>query len=109
MCYVQVAYAAAAVIGGYLASKAAAPKAQAAPAPPAAATPPAPTQVTPPAPVNRAPTPVQRTQQPLQAARAANTPAATGRNASSASTMLTGPSGVDLSGASIGRNTLLGM
>jgi hypothetical protein len=107
MCYIQVAYAAAALVGGYLASKAQ-PKPQAATPPPAAATPPAPTPVTPPKPTT--PAPVQRTQQPLvQQARAANTGATTGQNASSASTMLTGPSGVDLSSLNIGRNTLLGM
>lgn len=104
----SIAYAAAAIVGGIVASKAMTPKVQNAPAElPAAATPAAPTTVTPPLPATQ--TPAQPSKTPaIQQLKTANAATTGGRNASSISTMLTGPTGVDLTGSTIGKNTLLG-
>lgn len=104
-----IAYTAAALVGGFIASKALAPKIPdaASMTPPAAATPPPPTTIAPPLPATQTPAqPVKVA--PVQQLKEANAPVKTGRNASSSSTMLTGPTGVDLSSATISKNTLLG-
>lgn len=103
----SIGYGLAAIVGGVIASKALAPKIPDAPAEmPAAATPAKPTTVTPPLPPTLTPAQPVKTVA-TQAAKVANTTKITsGRNANS--TMLTGPTGVDLNSAVISKNTLLG-
>lgn len=99
-----IGYAAAALVGGYAATKAMTPKV---PTPQATAptAPPAP----PPTP-SVAPTAAvqQAAKQPeIKPMRAANA-MGSGVNAGPSSTFLTGPTGVDLGTLQIGKNTLLG-
>lgn len=102
-----IGYGIAAIVGGIVAAKAMTPKVQATPDIPAAAEPTRPAVAAPPLPVTQ--TPAQPSKTPaIQPMRAANAIVPSGRNASSASTMLTGPTGVDLSTATVGKNTLLG-
>ncbi len=111
MCTPVIAYTAAALVGGALASKALAPKidtSQQQATPPAAAAVPKPTPVAPPpAPVSRSPQQAARAPD-LAALRAANAGGSSGYQANSASTLLTGPAGVSLDPSQIGRATLLG-
>lgn len=104
-------WAAAGLLGGMLASKALTPKIPAA-APAAAApaaTPPAPTKPEAPPVSVSAQTPKQASKSPdVQALKRLNAGVNNGVNATSSSTLLTGPTGIDTSQLSIGRNTLLG-
>jgi hypothetical protein len=87
-----IAYAAAAVVGSYAATKAMAPDI------------PTPQATTPTAPPSKQ---ADGKQPDVKAMRGANA-AASGVNAGPASTFLTGPSGIDPSQLTLGKNTLLG-
>ena len=119
-----ILYGAAALAGGYAAARTLTPDVptpQAPTAPAAPITPPTTGTGAPPSTASGAPTVIVNSPTPTQTnvnapkppsipnIRANNAGAKTGPSASSSSTLLTSPQGVDLTSAQVGKNTLLGM